>query len=43
MVVRRGGRELNTNTAVTYKYTKAKRRNPEQNMAKMNWGTDKKK
>jgi hypothetical protein len=37
MVLRRGGRERNTNTVLTYKYTKAKRGNPEQQVAKMNW------
>jgi hypothetical protein len=34
MVLRRGGRERNTNTAVTYKYTKTKRGNPEQQVAR---------
>jgi hypothetical protein len=38
MVLMRGEREGNTYTTVTYKYTKAKRGNPEQQATQMNRG-----
>jgi hypothetical protein len=43
MVLMRAGRERKKYTAVTNKYTKAKRGNPEQQVTKMNWGSKKKK